>query len=35
MEGFCGAMNSVGYTTSINSGYLPPHDHITYPGVFN
>ena len=30
-----GAGNTVGFSSSVSSGYLPPPTHITYEGLFN
>ena len=35
MQKAFGAGNTVGFSSSISSGYLPPPDHITYEGLFN
>ena len=35
MRGFCGARNTVGFTSGVKAGILPPHTHLTYEGLFN
>ena len=30
-----GALNTAGFSASINSNRLPNHEHITHAGVFN
>ena len=35
MRGICGARNTVGFTSGVKRGILPPHTHLTYEGLFN
>ena len=35
MRGICGARNTVGFSSGVKTGILPPHTHLTYEGLFN
>ena len=35
MRGICGARNTVGFTSGVKRGILPPHTHLTYEGLLN